>query len=184
MAITQISIFLMNQPGQLVDAVSTISETGSNIRAMSIAEANDFGILRAIVSDTDKVCDMLKEKYLITRTPVLAARMDDRSGALRPILAALNESNINIDRPPRTGHRYGGAGAERRRNRHPVRRDLAAVRTFRRCPGCVRRVLFACFFAVFRKQQARKPLDLLLLVSFRPLQTIVSVFPLCYDTRA
>ena len=97
MAITQISIFLMNQPGQLVDAVSTISETGSNIRAMSIAEANDFGILRAIVSDTDKVCDMLKEKYLITRTPVLAARMDDRSGALRPILAALNESNINIE---------------------------------------------------------------------------------------
>ena len=97
MAITQISIFLMNQPGQLVDAVGTISGTGSNIRAMSIAEANDFGILRAIVSDTDQVCDALKEKYLITRTPVLAARMDDRSGALRPILAALNESNINIE---------------------------------------------------------------------------------------
>ena len=97
MAITQISIFLMNQPGQLVDAVSTISETGSNIRAMSIAESNDFGILRAIVSDTDKVCNALKDQFLITRTPVLAARMGDRSGALRPILSALNESNINIE---------------------------------------------------------------------------------------
>ena len=63
MAITQISLFLMNQPGQLVDAVGSISGTGSNIRAMSIAEANDFGILRAIVTDTDKVCELLKEKY-------------------------------------------------------------------------------------------------------------------------
>ena len=97
MAITQISLFLMNQPGQLVDAVGSISGAGSNIRAMSIAEANDFGILRAIVTDTDKVCEVLKDKYLITRTPVVAARMDDRHGALVPILEALNESNINIE---------------------------------------------------------------------------------------
>ena len=97
MAITQISLFLMNQPGQLVDAVGSISGAGSNIRAMSIAEANDFGILRAIVTDTDKVCEVLKDKYLITRTPVVAARMDDRHGALVPILNALNESNINIE---------------------------------------------------------------------------------------
>ena len=97
MAITQISLFLMNQPGQLVDAVGTISGAGSNIRAMSIAEANDFGILRAIGTDTDKVCEILKEKYLVTRTPVVAARMDDRHGALYPILEALNESNVNIE---------------------------------------------------------------------------------------
>ena len=97
MAITQISLFLMNQPGQLVDAVGAISGSGSNIRAMSIAEANDFGILRAIVTDTDRVCEALKEKYLITRTPVVAARMDDRHGALYPILKVLNESNINIE---------------------------------------------------------------------------------------
>ena len=97
MAITQISLFLMNQPGQLVEAVGAISGTGSNIRALSIAEANDFGILRAIVTDTDNVCTQLKEKFLINRTPVVAARMDDRTGALYPILAALNESNINIE---------------------------------------------------------------------------------------
>ncbi len=97
MAITQISLFLMNQPGQLVEAVGAISDTGSNIRAMSIAEANDFGILRAIVTDTDLVCKALKEKYLVTCTPVVAARMDDRHGALYPILTVLNESNINIE---------------------------------------------------------------------------------------
>ena len=97
MALTQLSVFLMNQPGALVDAVSAISGAGANLRAMSIAEANDFGILRTIVTDTDKVCARLKEDYLVTRTRVVAARMDDRTGALYPILEALNESNVNIE---------------------------------------------------------------------------------------
>jgi len=97
MAITQLSVFLMNQPGALVDAVSAISGAGANIRAMSIAEANDFGILRIIVSDSDKICKLLGDKYLISKTEVVAARMDDRSGALYPILVALSEANINIE---------------------------------------------------------------------------------------
>ena len=97
MAITQLSLFLMNQPGQLVDAVGILSEGGANIRAMSIAESNDFGILRAIVSDTDLAVSLLKEKYLISNTEVIAARMGDKSGSLYPILKVLNESNINIE---------------------------------------------------------------------------------------
>ena len=97
MAITQLSVFLMNQPGALVDAVSAISGAGANIRAMSIAEANDFGILRIIVSDSDRICKLLGDKYLISKTEVVAARMDDRSGALYPILAVLSEANINIE---------------------------------------------------------------------------------------
>ena len=97
MAITQLSVFLMNQPGALVDAVSAISGAGANIRAMSLAEANDFGILRIIVSDSDRICKLLGDKYLISKTDVVAARMDDRSGALYPILVALSEANINIE---------------------------------------------------------------------------------------
>ena len=97
MAITQLSVFLMNQPGALVEAVREISGSGANIRAMSIAEANDFGILRLIVTDTDAVSKLLGEKYLISRTDVVAARMDDRTGALYPILVTLNEANINIE---------------------------------------------------------------------------------------
>ena len=97
MAITQLSVFLMNQPGALVEAVSAISGAGANIRAMSIAEANDFGILRIIVSDSDKICKLLGDKYLISKTEVVAARMDDRSGALYPILVALSDANINIE---------------------------------------------------------------------------------------
>ena len=97
MAITQLSLFLMNQPGQLVDAVGVLSEGGANIRAMSIAESNDFGILRAIVSDTNLAVSLLKEKYLISKTEVIAARMGDKSGSLYPILKVLNEANINIE---------------------------------------------------------------------------------------
>ena len=97
MAITQLSVFLMNQPGTLVDAIKSISEAGINIRAMSIAEANDFGILRIIVSDTEAACRLLSDKYLFSKTEVVAAQMSDRSGALYPILAALNEANINIE---------------------------------------------------------------------------------------
>ena len=97
MAITQLSVFLMNQPGALVDAVRTISDAGINIRALSIAEANDFGILRIIVSDTDAVCRLLGDQYLFSKTEVVAAQMSDRSGALYPILVVLNEANINIE---------------------------------------------------------------------------------------
>ena len=97
MAITQLSVFLMNQPGALVDAIKSISDAGVNIRAMSIAEANDFGILRIIVSDSDAVGKLLGEQYLFTKTEVVAARMSDRSGALYPILVVLNEANINIE---------------------------------------------------------------------------------------
>ena len=97
MAITQLSVFLMNQPGALIEAIQALSDAGINIRAMSIAEANDFGILRIIVSDTDTACKVLGDKYLFSKTEVVAALMNDRSGALDPILTVLNEANINIE---------------------------------------------------------------------------------------
>ena len=97
MAITQLSVFLMNQPGALIEAIRSLSDAGINIRAMSIAEANDFGILRIIVSDTDTACKVLGDKYLFSKTEVVAALMNDRSGTLYPILTVLNEANINIE---------------------------------------------------------------------------------------
>ena len=108
MAITQLSVFLMNQPGALVDAIKAISDANINIRALSIAEANDFGILRIIVSDSDAVCKLLGDKYLFSKTQVVAAKMDDRSGALYPILVVLNEANINIEYM----YAFTGAGPE------------------------------------------------------------------------
>ena len=97
MAIQQISVFVENKQGKLVETIKKMADNGINIRAMSIAESNDFGILRAIVSDTDLAVSLLKEKYLISKTEVIAARMGDKSGSLYPILKVLNESNINIE---------------------------------------------------------------------------------------
>ena len=97
MSVKQISVFIENRPGTLMELSKALSDKGIDMRAFSLAEANDFGILRTIVTDTDKVCEQLKEGYLVTRTRVVAARMDDRTGALYPILEALNESNVNIE---------------------------------------------------------------------------------------
>ena len=111
MAITQLSVFLMNQPGALVDAVDTISGSGANIRAMSIAEANDFGILRIIVSDTDAVCKLLGEKYLISKTEVVAAR---HAGFAREEDHPLRHAHAHLARRE-VGHKDHLLAHERRR---------------------------------------------------------------------
>ena len=70
MAITQLSAFLENRPGTLYDAVSSISDAGVNIRALSVADTRDFGILRLIVSDVEKTKEVLSDNVVITQTKV------------------------------------------------------------------------------------------------------------------
>ena len=85
MAITQLSAFLENRPGTLYDAVSSISDAGVNIRALSVADTRDFGILRLIVSDVEKTKEVLSDNVVITQTKVIAARMsDDERRGRRP----------------------------------------------------------------------------------------------------
>ena len=86
MAITQLSIFLENKPGQLHEVVKRLSEAGINIRAMTIAEVRDFGILRIIVSDVEKAKAVLEDDHIITTTEVVSAIMEDKAGALYDIL--------------------------------------------------------------------------------------------------
>ncbi len=97
MAITQLSIFLPNEPGALSGAVSRISGAGINIRALSLADTRDFGILRLIVSDIDATVAALDDIAIAARTPVVALRMDDRAGALDEILKILSAARINIE---------------------------------------------------------------------------------------
>lgn len=97
MAITQLSAFLENTPGTLYKAVSAIAEAGINMRALSVADTRDFGILRIIVSDIEKTIEVLSEDTIVTQTKVIAVRMDDKSGALRDILKTLQDSSINIE---------------------------------------------------------------------------------------
>ncbi|MCQ2431118.1 MAG: ACT domain-containing protein [Clostridia bacterium] len=97
MAIKQLSVFVENKQGKLVDTVRTISEAGINIRAMSIADTKDFGILRLIVSDTDKACGLLSDMSIVTKTDVIAVKMDDKAGALCNILTVLSDAGINVE---------------------------------------------------------------------------------------
>ena len=97
MAITQLSVFLENKPGQLARAVKIISNGGVNIRALSLADTRDFGILRLIVSDVAEARELLQGLSIVTETPVIAVRMDDQTGALNDVLQALNRANINVE---------------------------------------------------------------------------------------
>ena len=97
MAITQLSAFLENRPGTLYDAVSSISDAGVNIRALSVADTRDFGILRLIVSDVEKTKEVLSDNVVITQTKVIAARMSDEAGALKEIHKVIQDTGVNSE---------------------------------------------------------------------------------------
>ena len=97
MAIKQISVFVENKKGALSDIVKMISGADINLRALSIADTKDFGILRMIVSDTDKTKEALSDDVIVNVTEVVAVKMDDKEGALYTILKVLDEAEVNID---------------------------------------------------------------------------------------
>ena len=97
MAITQLSAFLENTPGTLYQAVSTISDAGVNIRALSVADTSDFGILRIIVSDVEKTKEVLSDNIICTETQVIAVKMSDEAGSLKKILAIIQSTGVNIE---------------------------------------------------------------------------------------
>lgn len=97
MAIKQLSVFVENKQGKLSDVIKAIAKADINIRALSIADTQDFGILRMIVSDTDKALDILKDDMIASKTDVIAVKMNDKEGALGDILAVLEEAAINVD---------------------------------------------------------------------------------------
>lgn len=97
MAITQLSAFLENTPGTLYQVVSALSDADVNLRALSVADTKDFGILRVIVSDADKAKKVLSEYTVAAETKVIAVKMDDHAGALKKILQIMQEAGINIE---------------------------------------------------------------------------------------
>ncbi len=97
MAIKQLSVFLENRQGELSNVVKAISEAGINIRALSIGETGDFGILRLIVSDTNKAKEILGENTLVTTNDVIAVKMEDNAGALYRVLRVFDAAEINVE---------------------------------------------------------------------------------------
>ncbi|MDD2503874.1 MAG: ACT domain-containing protein [Clostridia bacterium] len=98
MAITQISVSWENKPGRLAELTDILSEHKINIRALSLADTKDFGILRIIVDDPDKTASILQEvECIFTVALVLAAAIPDEPGSLSRILHILAENDINLE---------------------------------------------------------------------------------------
>lgn len=98
MSLQQLTIFVENKKGALVDITSTLANHNVNIRALSIADTQDFGILRLIVNDNDTaVKELTKAGYLIKMTDVVGVKIGDAPGKLSKALTVLDEAHINME---------------------------------------------------------------------------------------
>lgn len=96
--VRQISVFINNKPNQLNEAVRHLKDEGINIRAMSLADTKDFGILRIIVNDTQKACDVLKNSgYAVIITDVVTVSVPDTAGQLSRVLDVLGGEGVNVE---------------------------------------------------------------------------------------
>lgn len=98
MLVKQISVFVENQKGKLVEITQTLNDCGIDIHAISIADTTDFGILRLIVNQPDKAYQAIKEAgYTVSETEVMAVELEDEPGALHNILNLLSIHEISIE---------------------------------------------------------------------------------------
>ena len=98
MFIKQLSIFIENKVGRLQAIMDTLSENNINIRALSIAETTEFGILRIITPDVDKAKKVLREVDVISKiTDVIAVYIDDKAGGLAKMLKSVTDAEINVE---------------------------------------------------------------------------------------
>lgn len=98
MIIQQISVFLENRTGTLAEVLATLQKNNINVRAMSVAETADFGILRFIVNHPEEVEQVLrKAQFAVRITPVLTMVLEDSPGSLLERIQALSGAGINIE---------------------------------------------------------------------------------------
>ncbi len=98
MLIKQISIFIENKPGRLTDVLAFLSNANVNLRALSLADAKDYGILRLIVDDPEKAETVLHgEGLTVSITQVTAIKLSDEPGALVTVLRLLSDSGIEVE---------------------------------------------------------------------------------------
>ena len=96
--ITQLSIFISNEPGSLAAMTRTLKECDVNIKAFNIAESSGFGVFRAIVDDPEGSYAKLKEKNLIVRkTDIVGVIVENTPGGLFSAAKVLGDANINIE---------------------------------------------------------------------------------------
>jgi hypothetical protein len=97
-AIKQISLFVENKPGRMAKVSKTLSDAGVNIRALTVAEAGDFGVIRMVVDDPEQGYKVLHDNgFTVSETEVLAVEMRDIPGGLYEIVNTLGGSDVNVD---------------------------------------------------------------------------------------
>ncbi len=98
MKIKQLTVFIENRPGRLADVTAILQGAGIDIRALSLADTSDFGILRLIVSRPAEAAALLREAgAMATMTDVLAVSMRDEPGGFAGVARHLSEAGINIE---------------------------------------------------------------------------------------
>lgn len=98
MAIKQLTVFVENKQGTLVEITDTLAKNNVNIRALSIADTQDFGILRLIVTDNETATGALTERgFLVKTTDVVGVKIGDAPGKLSKALEVLDEAEINME---------------------------------------------------------------------------------------
>ncbi|HBF37978.1 MAG TPA: amino acid-binding protein [Firmicutes bacterium] len=98
MKVKQISVFLENKSGRLAGITKALGKHNINIRALSIADTTDFGILRLIVGDPQEAIKILKSEGLtVSETEVIAVEIPDKPGGLAEVLQFLDTGKINIE---------------------------------------------------------------------------------------
>jgi hypothetical protein len=98
MKITQISVFLENRKGRLYDVCSLLGSNDVNIRALTIAETESFGVLRIVVDKSDFAIKLLRDNQFVANfTDVVAIEVPDKPGGLASILKVLAENDVNIE---------------------------------------------------------------------------------------
>ena len=98
MSVNQVSIFLENKPGTLNKLTEILAKNNVNIRALSLAETSEFGIVRMLVNDVFEATNVLKENnFVAILTPVLAYAIEDKAGYLNNLLQHFSEAEVNIE---------------------------------------------------------------------------------------
>lgn len=98
MSIKQISVFVENKPGALYAMTGVLAQSKVDMRALSLAETKDFGIVRLIVDDVYKATTVLKDAgYVHSVTPVLGVAIPDVPGGLNRVLQVLTDTQVNVE---------------------------------------------------------------------------------------
>ena len=98
MTVKQLSVFIENKPGQLAEFTDVLNKNKIDMRALSLGETKDFGIVRVIVDDSYKAACVLKEEgYVFSITPVLAVEIPDEPGGLYKVLRIMGDNKVNLE---------------------------------------------------------------------------------------